>query len=190
MTHSEEEVNLDWKEIVLHFWWHVYNSICFAFTIHDPSRKLPTRVFSYALLISLQTMRSTCSRLPSHWMLRHTAGKMWPSTLKAQWLTCSTGLKNRTMWRTWWPTLPVWSPIGSARPTPTATPQVGVPTHPRPSCLAFLVSSVYSDDPNNKQTQTVHCMPAAIQTLYALNINTNTFTVCTQDGKSQCRDKS
>ncbi len=41
-------------------------------------------------------------------------------------------------------------------------------------------------------TQQIHCMHAAMQIFNALNIHTvhaHTFTVCTQAGKSECRDK-
>lgn len=86
--------------------------------------------FSFLLLkknIVPKTTRSTCSRLPSHWMLRRTAARMLPSMPKARWLTSSTGSKSRTMWRTSWPTPPAWSRTRNASSpvaTPTAVPQL------------------------------------------------------------------
>lgn len=102
------------------------------------------------LPISAQMMTSTCSKQPSRWMQRRTAARMWPSTPKAQWLTCFTGWKSRTMWHTSWRTPPAWNPTGTAH-TPTRT-------HPAQSWICQLTSSVscwdYSfswDDPRHPE---------------------------------------
>lgn len=100
--------------------------------------------------VSAQTMMSTCSRLPSRWIQRRTAARMWPSTPKARWLTCFTGWKSRTTWPMSWLTPPVWSPTGSVHaPTPTRPAQAWSP--PLASCYSCWGYSFSWDDPQHQQ---------------------------------------
>lgn len=94
--------------------------------------------------------RNTCSRPPSHWMLKPMEARTLPSMPKAQWLTSSMGSKSRTTWHMSWPTLPAWSRTPNASsPTVTSTvvPQSTLPVSWRASaCWAF---SAYWVDPHH-----------------------------------------
>lgn len=138
---------------------------------------LKPRLFTfYNPHVSLQTTRNTCSRRLSRWMLRRTAGRMWPSTPKAQWLTSFTGWKSRTTWRMSWPMLPAWSPTRTALLTPTATPQAGVRPLHQAFCLACSASSGYSDDPLTHTRTEILCMYTAMQTLSTYTHKHFTYT--------------
>lgn len=107
-------------------------------------------LFRNLLPISVQMMMSTCSKPLSRWTQRRMAARMWPSTPKAQWLTCFTAWKSRTMSHTSWRTLPAWNPTGAVH-APTRTQLARAWICQRTSSFSCWDYSFSWDDPWHQQ---------------------------------------